>query len=244
VPGLVNQGDRPAAEDDASASSDGVRLRTLAARAAKHRAVLVTVALTLLTAWIFPALVHQWQDRQKARELTAALVTNIGTSTSEALVTSALLSSSRLQAWRPARENQCDPNGFDALDLDWRTSKAEIEAQLQAYYSRGIVTQWRTYGDLVQETYFLITCNKSMRATTVDKLKNHLPPNVRRRVNWPRLATPWHQTHALPSRKAYMEVSAALLTEKAEIIEHIVEATPAGFSTRFSDLLHDLIPAY
>jgi hypothetical protein len=105
----------------------------------------------LLTAWFLPALSRQWQDRQKARELTAGLVARIGRETSQALITSNFLSSERLPSASPGRFNQ---EAFNQLDLTWRTSSAEIEAQLQAYYSQAAVRHWQEYALLVQHTYF------------------------------------------------------------------------------------------
>jgi hypothetical protein len=81
------------------------------------RTVLVTAGLTLLTAWLFPALTHQWQDRQKARELSAGLVTQVGKETSQALVTSDFFSGGRPPFVLEHRFNQ---RLFNQLDLDWR----------------------------------------------------------------------------------------------------------------------------
>lgn len=50
--------------------------------------ILLTLFGAAISAWLIPAFTRQWQDRQKEREIKVALVSDIGDSTSDALVTS------------------------------------------------------------------------------------------------------------------------------------------------------------
>jgi uncharacterized membrane protein YcjF (UPF0283 family) len=50
--------------------------------------LLVTVIGIALTAWLLPAFTHQWNDRQKAQQLKAALAAQIAAATSQALIMS------------------------------------------------------------------------------------------------------------------------------------------------------------
>ena len=52
------------------------------------KTLLFTLFGAALSAWLIPAFTRQWQDRQKEREIKVALVSDIGDSTSDALVTS------------------------------------------------------------------------------------------------------------------------------------------------------------
>ena len=134
------------------------------------KTVIVTAGLTLVTAWLFPALTHQWQDRQKARELSAALVAEIGKETSQALVTSAFFSGGRTPFVVGRHFNQ---QLFNHLDLGWRNTGAQIESQLQAYYSQTVLDRWRAYTRLVQKTYFLATPDLYQRTGTIELLRRH-----------------------------------------------------------------------
>jgi hypothetical protein len=208
--------------------------------------VLVTASITLLTAWLFPALSHQWQDRQKARELTAALVARIGKETSQALITSDFLSSERLRpSASPGRFNQ---EAFNALDLAWRTSSAEIDAQLQAYYSQAVVRHWQQYALLVQHTYFLPTPDRRQRMGTLEELRKYVPMRFGTKT-LDRLKSPWivrtgHVAGSTSAVLAYLNVTAALLDEERELIAQILDDHPEGFSTRPQDLAHDLLPFF
>jgi hypothetical protein len=211
------------------------------------KTVLVTASITLATAWLFPALSHQWQDRQKARELTAALVARIGKDTSQALITSDFLSSERLlPSTSPGRFNQ---EAFNELDLAWRTSSAEIDAQLQAYYSQAVVRHWQRYASLVQHAYFLPTPDRYQRPGTLKELRKYLPARFDSQT-LDRLRSPWiAKTGRVTGSTsgavlAYLKVTAALLDEERELISQILDDHPEGFSTRPQDLAHDLLPFF
>jgi hypothetical protein len=210
------------------------------------KTVVVTASITLATAWLFPALSRQWQDRQKARELTAALVTRIGRETSQALITSDFLSSERLPSTSPGRFNQ---EAFNELDLAWRTSSSEIDAQLQAYYSQDVVQHWQHYALLVQHAYFLPTPDRRQRMETLEELRKYVPARFDTKT-LDRVKSPWiaRTGHVAGSTNtavlAYLKVTAALLDEERELIQEILDDHPEGFSTRPRDLAHDLLPFF
>jgi hypothetical protein len=204
------------------------------------KSVLVTAAVTLVTAWLFPALSHQWQDRQKAKELTAALVSRIGKDTSKALVTSSFISYHRFPSAGDGSANGFNQQLFNRLDLEWRTSSAEIEAQLRAYFPKSIVSAWAAYADLVWRTYRLITDNQSTRPQTVKQLGEEFPDVPGWYIR--EMATPWQDRPDTNARKAYFYVSSAVLERKAVVIDEMLASRPEGFSTRPQDLVHDLLP--
>ena len=205
------------------------------------KSILATVAATLATAWLFPALSHQWQDRQKAKELTAGLVSQIGSNTSEALVTSSFLTYDRFPSSSDPSRPGFNQEIFNRVDLEWRTSSAEIEAQLQAYYPDAVVAEWRDYSALVWGTYRLITDNRSSRPHTVKRLRELFGGRV---PGWyiDKMEHPWMHTRDADARKAYFHVSQAVLARRSAVIDKMLGSRPAGFSTRPGDLLRDLIP--
>ena len=219
---------------------DGGRRLALRRPAWLPKSVLATAAVTLATAWVFPALSHQWQDRQKARELTAAIVSQIGKGTSQALVTSSFVTYDRFPSSADSSRAGFNQEIFNQLDLEWRTSRAEIEAQLQAYFPNPVVAEWRAYSDLVWRTYRLITENQSTRAQTLRELRRefgHLP-------GWyfDVMETPWKDRPDSRARQAYFYVSSAVLDRRSAVIDEMLRSRPAGFSTRPADLLRDLLP--
>lgn len=227
---------------DSAHAHPAVQPRRLAGRPFPlPKSLLVTVAATLATAWIFPALSHQWQDRQKAKELTAGLVSQMGSHTSEALVMSSFLTNNRFPSSSDSSRPGFNQEIFNRLDLEWRTSSAEIEAQLQAYYPNQVVDEWRDYSALVWGTYRLITDNKSARPGTVKRLRELFRGDV---PGWyiDKMEQPWIERIDPKAQAAYFYVSQAVLERRTVVIDEMLSSRPAGFSTRPGDLLRDLIP--
>jgi hypothetical protein len=96
--------------------------------------VVVTFIGLVLSAWLLPAFTRQWDDRQKAHELKAAIVTDFAAATAPML----------------ARGEEIHVGGgrVNAVDQragwsEWSRAKLEIEARLNAYFSRNIVLEWK-----------------------------------------------------------------------------------------------------
>jgi hypothetical protein len=98
--------------------------------------VLVTLAGIALTAWLLPAFTRQWDDRQRAQELKAALVTDMAAATARALIGGEAIWDREL---RPRSVNRAK------IADDWSRSAVEIEARLSAYFPSSIVVSWQIY---------------------------------------------------------------------------------------------------
>ena len=237
--------------------SNRIRMRIKRWRASLRRLpkgkIFGTMAGLLLTAWILPALSHQWQDRQRAREVQAALITKIGRATTNALVTSQALVAGRLPHTRIGGFNQ---QTFNQLDLDWQLERAEIESQIEAYFPKSdLRDRWRQYSEFVRDTYWLATERCFKRQATVnriEKLNASLNLKVLRNPfnmpGVPRCTTTHHvlTTYTVAkrriARKKYYFASLAVLDRKVDVTSGILRGHLAGFSTRSSDLLSDLLP--
>jgi hypothetical protein len=243
----MSDGGSPAATDGAvEGARPGVRRFGVQWPAWLPKTVLLTAALTLLTAWFFPALSRQWQDRQKARELKASLVSQIGKETSEALITSSFLTWDRFPSSRDPSERGWNQEVFNRLDLQWRRSSAEVEAQLRAYFPDRVAARWRAYSDLVWGTYRLITDNESARPSTVLRLREEVGV---KQADLNVLSAPWVDKYGNTvdrrregrARIAYFRAYSALLSRRSAVIDEILRSHPAGYSTRLTDLAHDLL---
>jgi hypothetical protein len=225
------------------------------------KGLVLTVVGTLLTAWLIPVLTRQWQDQQRAQELRAAIVTRIGRDATDALVLSSFIANGRFEAVRdPKRPFRIPMKLFNDLDLNWERNRREIGAQLEAYFSdTDIVDQWRAYGQLTRDTYWLITERRFNREWTVTRLQERLgekyrckieslrepfPTATRERTQPPTLS---RRSMCKPSelrsqRINYFFVATAFLEAKSTLTEEILHTDPDGLSTDTSDLLHDLLP--
>ena len=192
-----------------------------------------------LTAWFIPALTRQWQDQQRARELKAAVVTRISRDTTDALIVSSFITNGRFQKLTPGEAPRVPRSMFNDLDLTWERNRQEIEAQLLAFFP-GAAPAWHAYSQLVRGTYWLITERRRGRADTVTNLKAVLPAPLHDDVD--ELEDPYWNEPDFAPRRAYFFVSRALLKEKSEISEDILEADPVSLSTDTSDFFQDLVP--
>jgi hypothetical protein len=96
--------------------------------------VLVTFAGIALTAWLLPAFTRQWDDRQKAQELKAAIVADMASATARALV-----GGEAVWATPPRKVDRAQ------IADDWARSSLAIEARLRIYLPKRIVTAWQIY---------------------------------------------------------------------------------------------------
>ncbi len=113
--------------------------------------ILLTLFGAAISAWLVPAFTRQWQDRQKEREIKVALVSDIGDSTSDALVTSQYVANRAF----PGGNGQSEYNRFT---LGWARRSAQIEAKLRAYFpDNSLVDDWREYSIVVQNDFYLLT---------------------------------------------------------------------------------------
>jgi hypothetical protein len=225
------------------------------------KGLVLTVLLTLLTAWLIPALTRQWQDQQRAQELKAAMVARIGRDTTDALVLSSFIANGRFEPVRdPKRPFRIPMKVFNDLDLNWERNRREISTQLEAYFSdRDLVKGWQSYGQLTRDTYFLITEREFNRRWTVTRLQRLLPARHRCKIESLRDPFPTRtrartqpaslapQSRCKPSelknpRINYFFVATALLEAKSNLTEAILHADPDGLSTDTGDLLQDLLP--
>src|SRR5262245_56725515 len=244
---MSDGGSSSATDGAVEAARPGVRRFGVRWPAWLPKTVLLTVALTLLTAWFLPALSRQWQDRQKARELKASLVSQIGKNTSETLITSSFLTYDRFPSSSDPSHLGWNQEVFNRLDLQWRTSSAEVEAQLRAYFPDRVARTWRAYSGLVWGTYRLITDNQSARRSTVLRLGEEVGV---KQADLKELSAPWVDKHGVtvdgrregPARIAYFHAYSALLSRRSVVIDEILRSHPAGYSTRLTDLAHDLLP--
>jgi len=205
--------------------------------------VVMTLLGLALTAWLFPAVARQWDDRQKATELRASLVAQIASASAHALTGGEAILISR-------------PNGaassfaLPPAEQQWSIRSLEIESRIRAYFSPAIANVWRDYSYYVNAALLMSagsTVTSSVQQTQQSFGKEQLPPRF------------FVSLHALdkPMRKfqydAYQRAGRRLLTEYAgveqrllavqqSIAAYLLAASPKGYSLTFQDFVHGLIP--
>ena len=126
--------------------------------------VIITLVGIALTAWLLPAFTRQWDDRQKAHDLKAAITNDMATATAQALFGGktryqAGPNGSLLAAVGPTTEAS-----EAAAIRQWELSSFQIEAKLRANFTdRTISTTWREYSDSVRRFFLALTQPTSQR---------------------------------------------------------------------------------
>jgi hypothetical protein len=226
-----------AAGDHAKSAREGAppaavpsRWRSLWAHAPKP--VLMVLFGAAVSAWLVPAFTRQWQDRQKEREIKVALVSEIGDSSSDALVTSQFVASGALTSGQAE---------YNRVSLAWARRSAQVEARLRAYFpGQGLVDRWRDYSIVVENGLYLITNGTAGKARAVDDVRRYLetrglgPAEV-----------DWNLLLSVDNQEAvddYVAVSRRLLDASKPLIRAVLAANAEGFSTTGGDLVDDLTP--
>lgn len=224
-----------AAGDHAKSAREGAppsavqsRWRSVWARAPKP--VLMVLFGAAVSAWLVPAFTRQWQDRQKEREIKVALVSEIGDSTSDVLVTSQFVASQALT------NGQAE---YNRVSLDWAQRSAQVEAKLGAYFpGQALADDWRKYSIVVENDLYLLTGETAGKAEAVDEVRKYLDPIAG--VNWNLLqALDFDNPEAVDD---YVVVSRELLDASKPLIRAVLDANAEGFSTTSGDLIDDLTP--
>jgi hypothetical protein len=234
--------------------------------------LLITLIGLALSAWLLPAFTRQWDDRQKARELQASLITQISTATANALIAGRNLVLRPLTGPR-SRAHLISHSAVAA----WSSATIRTDARLRAYFPTSVVNSWATYsfdlGVLLENLSNPV--NEGFSDSPI-----YFPPTI----PWPRMseveARPEFQSAFRAQRKifqaeelylrhlrlprsdvdarerrsdllgkdaldrvnAYIGAETQWLKVEEGINSEILAAHPRGYSTTWSDLVHDLIP--
>lgn len=207
--------------------------------------VVVTLIGIALTAWLLPAFTRQWDDRQKARELKAAIADEI------AIDTSRMISAGFDVA--QAQKAQVRSRRYSAAYGFWDPASLRMSIRLRAYFPRNIVERWSAFSYGVKR--YLQACDEASPPgqpfdTTISTRRTDL-------ADWLRHYT---MGHAMDQDTIEADVLDAtgnrpddrlgviytgriwLLAKANTLITSLFAAHTAGFSTTRGDLLRDLLP--
>jgi hypothetical protein len=107
--------------------------------------IIVAVLGVVLGSWLLPAFTRQWDDRQKAGDLKASLVTEMASVTGRALM------SAREASAAPVTERALE-GAMPAPGKDWSLADLQVRARLQAYFGPGAVDHWTLVSQYVTST--------------------------------------------------------------------------------------------
>jgi hypothetical protein len=223
--------------------------------------LIVTVVGIALTAWLLPAFTRQWDDRQKAHEVKAALLEDMASASARALLGGDAYWSGR----RVDQERVADT---------WSRASLEMEARLRIYFAQNVVTEWQLYSwfvdrwdnghhiaakvDLVSawksgfsrldphvakviKNLFLINDSTGNTGASFHSSRHSIerPPLRTLRAGLGIHRDRWYLSPYPPSAAAE---EAMLFRFEQAMGREVVNGHMAGYSTSTHDLVHDLIP--
>lgn len=208
--------------------------------------LIVTLVGIALTAWLLPAFTRQWDDRQKAHEVKAALAGQIATATADELTKNILAArvTDRLRRQAERRhphDTRKAQGGIPVInnaaervvgDL-WLKHRIALEANLRANFtSTKIVTALHEYNLAMSELGDLA----SGWAPDVPLLANELSLTSSEKAtlrNW---------IPDVGSETLIDVLAEAFLREENSLIVTVLNGHVVGYSTNTHDLINDLIP--
>jgi hypothetical protein len=125
--------------------------------------IIVTLLGIVLSAWLLPAITRQWEDRQKAHDLEAALVARMTADTARILERARtnlyresvpflrLGEDGSVEASRSlAKRTDALPSERPPIEMEWSVASLRTESQLMAYWPDAEhTTLWHGYRQLV-----------------------------------------------------------------------------------------------
>jgi len=99
--------------------------------------VIATLVGVTLSAWLIPAFTRQWEDRQKARELKAAITDEIAAATSRTL-------NAGLDVGK-AQQSKTRGRLYDAAGDYWEPASLKIAMKVRAYFSPEVAAGWDAF---------------------------------------------------------------------------------------------------
>jgi hypothetical protein len=187
------------------------------------KSLLLAVLGIGLSSWLIPAFTRQWDDRQKAGDLKAALVADMATATGRAVLDAQAFSHAPVGT-RPSQAASA------ASVKEWSVAALEIRARLDAYFGSTAVRAWEVVTRYVNAT---LSRAYGGNAFIPGRLERSAPASER-------LQNYYGDYY---SGETGIEVLAGeLLTEEERVARSILEMNVQGYSTTWDDIVSDLLP--
>ena len=128
----------------------------------------IAVVIALLGNFLIPNFTRKWQDHQKALEIKTGLVSDMGESISDAVMSGRFISAGLVS--RSSSDPRADQRAFNDGYRAWTTSNASIGAKIQAYFGNDLGSQWRSFANRVTDYFQLSATPGSGRKEQVQEI--------------------------------------------------------------------------
>jgi hypothetical protein len=188
--------------------------------------LVATVIGVFLSAWLFPAFTRQWDDRQKARDFQASVVSDVVSATAKVLDEAQRASDHRRKRGHGTVPVTDDTSAVAAA-RQWSIASLRIKARLRIYFGDdGKPTdQWAVVSSAVATTLFFASGAESYLIDATP-----LPASLKN------LLWEYGASHDLGALRH------ALLEEEDDLSRIVLATHVDGYNTRWRDVAKDLFP--
>jgi hypothetical protein len=222
--------------------------------------LLVTLIGIALTAWLLPAFTKQWDDRQKARELKVALVSEMSGATARALseahdimVRTSDRQAGSAKAGVPSALTEASWEPMPAPEKEWARSSVRIEAELRAHLGDKPANGWRAYRHVVDRLLAYAAGlpfgpqadpDPAPSGSDLEKLNESAHTfHTDRGYIGAQLQNGTETTESLVALTVELATLQDRLLKYEEVLaRQVLKSHVAGYSTTSYDLLHGLVP--
>jgi hypothetical protein len=185
----------------------------------------IAVVIAVLVNFLIPSFTRRWQDHQKALEIKTGLVSDMGESISDAVMSGRFISAGLVS--RSSSDPRADQRAFNAGYRAWTTSNASIGAKIQAYFGNDLGSQWRSFANVVTDYFQLSATPGSGRNDQVQEILTYTELPSVRLSNAERRALVKSNSSAT-FQNAYGQLGRAMLARGDELVQGVLDSGVSG----------------
>jgi hypothetical protein len=185
----------------------------------------IAVVIALLGNFLIPNFTRKWQDHQKALEIKTGLVSDMGESISDAVMSGRFISAGLVS--RSSSDPHADQRAFNDGYRAWTTSNASIGAKIQAYFGNDLGSQWRSFANVVTDYFQLSATPGSGRKDQVQEILTYAELPSVRLSNADRRALVKSNSSAT-FQNAYGRLGRAMLARGDELVQRVLDSGVSG----------------
>ena len=184
--------------------------------------IVVAFVGIVLGSWLIPALTRQWDDRQKANEVRAAVAYEAASATARAL--SDAQRASLAGVWKGSSRPSTSPAA-----REWVVASLRIQAKLQTYFRPKALERW-------QLVSWYVSTALSLAYGDAAGVWAEAIPEDRSAALEAQVLRYWD------NRVDGSALAAAILAEQRKITQNLIGMHVRGYSTTWRDVVNDLFP--
>jgi hypothetical protein len=188
--------------------------------------LVIAVVIAVLVNLLIPNFTRKWQNHEKALEIQTGLVSDMGQSISDAVMTGRFIAAGLVS--RSSSDPRADQRAFNDGYRAWTTSNASIGAKLQAYFGPDLGSQWRSFSNVVTDYFQLSATPGRGRAEQVQEILSYRQlPSVVQLSDAERLALV--KSNSSPAfQDAYTQLGQGILARGNELVQGVLGSNVAG----------------